>query len=59
MKIILKSQQLETLGETYEVNVSPENILIEIFSGEDLWQIVKLPLDVFNAINTNLKIKEL
>jgi len=60
MKMILKSQQDSSLGETYKIKTCQEFIRIETFSQSgDLEQIIKLPRDVFDAINTNLKQKEL
>jgi len=60
MKITLKSQQDSSLGETYKIETCQEFVKIETFSeAGDLEQILRLPRDVFDAINTNLKVKEL
>lgn len=60
MQINLKSQQPSEMGETYSVKTCQEFVTIETFAESgDLEQIAKIPRDVFDAINTNLKSKDL
>lgn len=60
METILKSKQDSSLNESYKVVICDEFICIETFcENGDLEQIIKLPRDVFDAININLKSREL